>query len=110
MTPRLAPGLLAAAAGLTVAAAGCGGSSPKPPANASPGLRVFDQANCGSCHTLTAAHAKGKVGKNLDGAKLDAATVEQFVRTGGGGMPSFKDQLTNVQIQQVAEYVSQSSQ
>ncbi len=98
------------AAGLAAAAAGCGGAgTSKPPANASPGLEVFDQANCGSCHTLSAAHSTGTVGKKLNGRSLDAATVEHWVRTGGGGMPVFTGQLTNAQIQQVSEFVARSS-
>lgn len=92
-------------------ASGCGGGgSPAPPANASPGLKVFDKANCGSCHTLAAAHATGTVGKNLNGLRLDQATVEHWVRTGGGGMPVFTDQLTDAEIASVAEFVARSSQ
>lgn len=92
------------------AGAGCGGGgSSAPPANAGPGLKTFDQANCGSCHTLAAAHSTGKVGKKLDGLSLDAATVEHWVRTGGGGMPVFTDQLSDTQIQQVSQFVAESS-
>jgi mono/diheme cytochrome c family protein len=79
------------------------------PKNASPGLRAFDDASCGSCHTLAAAHATGTAGPKLDGRPLDRATVERFVRNGASGMPSFKGQLSDAQIQQVAEFVAQSS-
>lgn len=110
MNLRTAGSMIVTVTGLAAAASGCGGGgSAKLPANASPGLRVFDQANCGSCHTLAAAHSKGTVGKKLDGLSLDAATVEHWIRTGGGGMPVFTDQLPDTQIQQVAEFVARSS-
>jgi mono/diheme cytochrome c family protein len=88
---------------------GCGGGG-SVPKNASPGLRVFDDAGCGSCHTLAAAHASGTAGPRLDGAQLDAARVERVVRDGASGMPPFKDQLGSKQIHQVADFVARSSQ
>jgi mono/diheme cytochrome c family protein len=105
------PFVVGVAAAAAIALAACGGSgSPTVPNNAGPGLRVFDQAACGTCHTLAAAHSTGTVGKKLDGARLDVATVEHWVRTGGGGMPTFTSQLNDAQIQQVAEFVSKASQ
>jgi cytochrome c551 len=110
------------AAGLAAAAiAGCGGSgggggggggsggSTSGPANAPPGQKVFADANCGSCHTLAAAHTSGTAGKKLDHAALDVATVERWVRSGGSGMPAFQDQLSATQIQQVAQFVANAS-
>jgi sulfite dehydrogenase len=41
--------------------------------------------------------------------KPDAATVEQQVRNGGGGMPSFEGRLSNAQIAAVANYVAQNA-
>jgi cytochrome c551 len=101
------PGILVAAAAALLL--GCGGGSPSAPANASPGLKAFDQASCGSCHTLAAAGASGTVGPKLDGARLDQATVEHWIRTGGGGMPSFTSQLTDAQIEALAAYVANAS-
>ncbi len=62
-------------------------------------------ASCGSCHTLADAGTTGTTGPNLDDAKptLDAA-VEQITK-GGGGMPAFEGQLTEEQIQALAEYL-----
>lgn len=79
------------------------------PANASPGQRLFTQSGCGSCHTLAAAHSTGVAGKKLDGLALDPATVARWIRTGGGGMPSFGAQLNDAQLQQVADFVARSS-
>jgi mono/diheme cytochrome c family protein len=110
MTTLLRAGaVVGAAASIAVATSGCGGSTPKPPANASPGLAAFDQVGCGSCHTLAAAHATGTVGPKLDGRALAPATVEHYVRDGGGGMPKFTNQLTDAQIKALSEFVAQSS-
>jgi cytochrome c oxidase subunit 1 len=87
----------------TVTAAG--GSAPAPAANAA-GKRVFANAGCGACHTLKDAGASGTVGPNLDQAKPPLALVADRVAHGKGAMPSFAGQLTTVQIQAVARYVS----
>jgi outer membrane protein assembly factor BamB/cytochrome c5 len=72
------------------------------------GKQIFI-SNCGSCHRLGAAGTSGSVGPNLDQLKPDAATVEQQVRNGGGGMPSFEGQLSSAQIKAVANYVAQNA-
>ena len=62
-------------------------------------------ANCGSCHTLADAGTTGTTGPNLDDAKpaLDAAITQ--ITNGGGAMPAFEGQLTEEQIQALAEYL-----
>jgi mono/diheme cytochrome c family protein len=117
MTCRSKPGMGAivrafvafGALSILTAIGGCGGGS-SAPKNASPGLQVFDQASCGSCHTLAAAHSSGTAGPKLDGRSLDPAAVERIVRNGASGMPPFKDQLSDKQIQQVTDFVARSSQ
>ena len=42
-------------------------------ASGPPGLAVFQQNGCGSCHTLKSAGANGKVGPDLDNLKQEAA-------------------------------------
>ncbi len=69
------------------------------------GKQIFT-ANCASCHTLADAAASGSVGPNLDDRKPDAAKVEKQVKSGGGAMPSFKDQLSAAEITAVAGYVA----
>jgi mono/diheme cytochrome c family protein len=78
------------------------------PANADPlaGERVFTSAGCGTCHTLAAANAHGQIGPNLDRLKPPYDLVRVQVVRGGGTMPSFKGQLTTVQIRNVAAYVA----
>jgi mono/diheme cytochrome c family protein len=61
---------------------------------------------CGGCHTLADAGTSGNVGPNLDQAMPSAELVTDRVTNGQGGMPSFKDTLTEQQIADVAAYVS----
>ena len=62
-------------------------------------------SNCAGCHTFTAAGANGTVGPNLDQLSLTADRVAEQIRKGGGGMPPFEGQLTDEQIQALAEFV-----
>ena len=70
------------------------------------GKEVFLSAGCASCHTLSDAGTTGTIGPNLDSAKPPAELVVDRVTNGLGGMPSFADQLSEQQIQDVAAYVS----
>ena len=74
--------------------------------DAAAGKEVFESAGCTSCHTLADAGASGTVGPNLDEAKPPATLVVERVTNGAGAMPSFKDQLSEKQIADVAAYVS----
>ena len=76
---------------------------------AADGAAVFASAGCGNCHTLAAANASGSVGPNLDELMPSTEQVAEQVKSGGGGMPSFEDQLSPEEIQAVAEYVSSSA-
>jgi cbb3-type cytochrome c oxidase subunit III len=84
---------------------------PKPagPGGAKDGKTVFATAGCTGCHTLAAAGSHGNVGPNLDDAKPSKDLVIDRVTNGKGDMPSFKGQLSEAQIQAVAEYVSSSA-
>jgi mono/diheme cytochrome c family protein len=73
------------------------------------GKAVFAQAGCGGCHTLKAAGSSGNVGPNLDQLKPAEATVVHQVENGGAGMPPFKGQLSQKQIQDVAAFVYAST-
>jgi len=113
-----------ALAAIVLAVAACGGSSGSsssaaPPATSTPtstpasggevsaaaGKVVFT-SNCATCHTLADAGATGSVGPNLDDLKPDEETVKNQVTDGGGGMPAFGGQLSETQIESVANYVS----
>ena len=69
------------------------------------GKELFTQ-KCGSCHTLADAGTTGKVGPNLDEAKPAKERVLDRVTNGKGVMPPFEGQLTDAQIEAVAEYVT----
>ena len=81
-----------------------------PAGDAAAGEAVFASAGCGGCHTLAAAGSSGNVGPNLDEAKPDLALVIDRVTNGKSPMPSFKGQLSEKQIQDVAAYVVASTQ
>jgi cytochrome c553 len=94
-------------------APGCGGGDgddgEQPSGVAAPGAKVWDDAGCGTCHTLAAADSDGKTGPNLDEVRPNAERVERQVRNGGNGMPSFKDRLSDEEIRQVANFVATSA-
>ena len=75
------------------------------------GAGIFAKAGCAGCHTLAAAHATGTVGPNLDtvSPKPDFRLATARVTLGKGVMPSFKGQLTDQQIADVAAYVVKST-
>jgi mono/diheme cytochrome c family protein len=114
---------------LVLVAAGCGsgekttaspdtvvGTLPTTTAPAGPkgdpaaGKKVFESAGCGGCHTLKDAGSTGNVGPNLDQAKPPLDLIIDRVTNGKSPMPSFKGQLTNKQIADVAAYVFQATQ
>jgi cytochrome c6 len=76
--------------------------------DATEGETIFT-SNCGSCHTLADAGTNGNVGPNLDQAKPSRELAVERVTNGKGAMPPFKGQLSDEQIQAVAEYVSSSA-
>jgi cytochrome c553 len=93
--------------GLLLVAAGCGGGGDDSgDSGAGSGAQVYAKAGCGSCHTFKAANSNGMVGPNLDDLKPSAEAVKAQVTNGGGGMPSFKGELSKDEIEQVARYVS----
>ena len=69
------------------------------------GKALFLKSGCTGCHTLADAHATGTVGPNLDQAKPDFRKATARVTLGKNAMPSFKGQLTDQQIADVASYV-----
>lgn len=126
MRPKhLLPALMIAAA---LVGAGCGGDgdddggnggATSPPAQTSEpggateptadGEQIFASAGCASCHTLSAAGARGMTGPNLDDLQPDFEQVRSKVISGGGGMPSFEGNLSDAEIDAVARYVSENA-
>jgi mono/diheme cytochrome c family protein len=73
------------------------------------GAAVFSSAGCGGCHTLAAANSSGQTGPNLDDLMPSQEEVAEQVRNGGGGMPAFGDELSDAEIDAVAQYVADSA-
>jgi mono/diheme cytochrome c family protein len=69
------------------------------------GKALFLKSGCTGCHTLADAKATGTVGPNLDQAKPDFRLATARVTLGKNAMPSFKGQLSDQQIADVASYV-----
>jgi quinohemoprotein ethanol dehydrogenase len=63
--------------------------------------------NCAGCHGLAGNGGNGGPSLVDNPAAADPEKVQAQVTNGGGGMPSFKDTLTQQQINDVAAYVSQ---
>jgi mono/diheme cytochrome c family protein len=70
------------------------------------GEAVFSSAGCAACHTFEPAGATGMVGPNLDNVNLTAEQVQRQVENGGGGMPAFKDRLSQAEIREVSNFVA----
>jgi cytochrome c551 len=70
------------------------------------GEAVFDSAGCAACHTFEPAGATGTVGPNLDNNNLTEAQIQRQVENGGGGMPAFKDRLSQSEIREVSRFVA----
>ena len=78
--------------------------------NSSAGRTVFQDAGCGDCHVLRAAGSKGTTGPNLDEQEFQFDEVVEQVEEGGGGMPSFRDRLSETDINNVAAFVVESTE
>ena len=109
--------LAVVATALATAVAGCGGdgdttevsttTSTTGSGDAAAGKEVFASAGCGGCHTFEPAGSNGSVGPNLDDANVSFDAAVTQIENGGGGMPPFKDQLSEQEIADVAAFVSQ---
>ena len=92
---------VASVAGLPVQ----GGGGAAGGASATDGMAIF-AGTCGSCHTLADAGTSGTIGPNLDDTKPNKNLAIERVTNGKGAMPAFKGQLSDAQIEAVADYVS----
>ncbi|HEY7017400.1 MAG TPA: c-type cytochrome [Gaiellaceae bacterium] len=98
---------------LVLALAGCGGSggsSSSGTGHPTAGKQVFLDNDCGACHTLKAAGADGTRGPNLD--KVDLGSFDDVVKIvtkGKNVMPSYEEQLSPQQIDDVSAYVLQAA-
>ena len=77
--------------------------------DAAAGEEIYASAGCGSCHTYEPAGSSGTAGPNLDESGIDYDGAYQQIANGGGGMPAFKDQLSEQEIADVAAFVTEGS-
>lgn len=74
------------------------------------GRELFSNWSCGSCHALADAGGTGHVGPALDGNRnLSKSLVVDRVTNGQGQMPAFGGQMTDEEIDQIADYIVQYS-
>lgn len=88
---------------------GAGTDAEEGEGDAEAGRAVYEAQGCGGCHILEAAGSTGTAGPNLDESEPSFDEAVEQVRNGGGGMPAFKDQLSEEQIRNVAAFVSESA-
>ncbi len=70
------------------------------------GATVFAD-NCAGCHGVDGTGGNGGPDLTSIPSAKEAASVMKQVENGGGGMPAFKGQLSEKQIQDVTAYVTQ---
>ena len=76
------------------------------------GRRLFMadvQPSCTVCHALKDAGSTAEVGPPLDELKPDAARVARALRNGIGVMPSFREKLSEAQIEALSRYVAHAA-
>ncbi len=74
------------------------------------GKKIFlEKGNCVLCHTLADAGSLGNIGPNLNEIKPNPMRVIIAVTNGIGVMPAFEGQLSSLEIEAVAKYVSEST-
>lgn len=117
--------LLLAALAFVVGAAACGGGDDETATpetvegtlptetagtaegDAAAGKAIFSAQGCGGCHEFAAAGSSGTIGPNLDESSVDFQAAVTQVTNGGGGMPAFKDRITEKEIADVAAFVTE---
>lgn len=72
------------------------------------GRDLFEAWSCSGCHTLADAGSAATIGPSLDGnPNLTLDYVISRIKNGGGAMPPFDGQLTESEIDALAEYIIQ---
>jgi mono/diheme cytochrome c family protein len=77
------------------------------PAEITDGLELYDIA-CAGCHGL---RGEGLFAINIAGSGISKAAIESFILDGitGLGMPGFRDQFTQTQLENLVEFSAQLS-
>ena len=109
---RLACALIAITPALWTSAASAQGTPPAQDEALAQGRRLFTtevQPSCTVCHALKDAGSTAEIGPPLDELKPDAGRVARVLRNGIGVMPSFRDKLSEAQIEVLARYVAHAT-
>ena len=78
------------------------------PALREAGLALFNNYSCGACHVLADAGAGGSIGPSLDrNPRLTRDLAVDVIANGRGAMPSFAGQMTDEEINALADYIVQ---
>ena len=104
--------------GTTTTTTGTTTEAKQPAGDPAAGKAVFASAGCASCHTFEAAGASGSVGPNLDEvlADKDAEFVRESILDPNaevaegyqpGIMPSFEEQLSEKQVNDLVAFLTQ---
>lgn len=94
---------------VTVLVGGCAADRPSRSQVLGEGRRVFVSAGCGACHAVASVHTNGRVGPSFDRSEqLNRDQIRTELDYGEGGMPSFRDRLTDSQRVAVIEFVYQT--
>lgn len=106
---RVIAAVVAVVMGLWVPAASAQGPAAAQGEALAQGRRLFTtevQPSCTVCHALKDAGSTAEIGPPLDELKPDAGRVARALRNGIGVMPSFREKLSEAQIEVLARYVA----
>ena len=71
-------------------------------------IALFNDYSCGTCHALADANAGGSIGPSLDrNPRLTKDYTVDVIANGRGAMPSFGGQMTDEEIDLLADYIVQ---
>ena len=110
--PAAAAAMIAIALALWAPAASAQGLAVAQDEALAQGRRLFTtdvQPSCTVCHALKDAGSTAEIGPPLDELKPDAGRVARALRNGIGVMPSFRDKLSEAQIEALARYVARAT-
>lgn len=65
---------------------------------------VIFKKNCKSCHGMDGTKGSFKAA-NLQTSKITDSEIKSIIKIGRGKMKSYKDKLSDVEIEEVTEYV-----
>lgn len=77
--------------------------------DAKAGEALFSTQDCGFCHTLAAADAKGTTAPNLDESQPSLALARERIANGRGAMPAYRDRLGVQEIEDLTVFVVQAA-